>query len=255
MDLELSGKRALVTGASRGIGKAIALGLAAEGAHVALVARDGEALRQVAAEAARLGVRAIPIEGDVTVVPDLERIVARTVQELGGIDVVVASAGGARHRPAIEATDADWQDGIDRNLLHVARLARLVYPWLRRGPGRMIVIASIWGREAGGSVIYNAVKAAEISLAAMLAREWAKDGIGVVALCPGSVSFPGGSWERRQREDPDGIAAFIRNEIPMGRFGTPEEVADVAVFLASPRARWVTATTVVVDGGQSRAIH
>ncbi|MCS6802868.1 MAG: SDR family oxidoreductase [Chloroflexota bacterium] len=255
MDLQLAGKIALVTGASRGIGKAIALGLAAEGAHVALVARGGDALRQAAAEGARWGVRTLPIEGDVTVPADLERIVSRTASELGGIDVVVACAGGARHLPAIEATDADWQDGIARNLLHVARLARLVYPYLRRGPGRMIVIASIWGREAGGSVIYNAVKAAEISLAAMLAREWAKDGIGVVALCPGSIIFPGGSWERRQRDDPEGIAAFLRQEIPMGRFGTPEEVADVAVFLASPRARWVTATTVVVDGGQSRSLH
>jgi 3-oxoacyl-[acyl-carrier protein] reductase len=181
--------------------------------------------------------------------------VASTVREFGGIDVLVANAGGARHLPAVEATDADWQDGIERNLLHVARLARLAYPYLRRGPGRMIVVASIWGREAGGSVIYNAVKAAEISLASMLAREWANDGIGVVALCPGSILVPGGSWERRQREDPAGIAAFVQQEIPMGRFGTPEEVADVAVFLASPRARWVTGTTVVVDGGQSRSNH
>ncbi len=255
MDLQLAGKAALVTGASRGIGKAIALALAAEGAHVALVARSSELLRHAAADARRWGGRSLAIEGDVTNPADLERMVAHTADELGGIDVLVACAGGARHLPAVAATDADWYDGIDRNLLHVARLARLAYPHLRRGPGRMIVVASIWGREAGGSVIYNAVKAAEISLASMLAREWAADGIGVVALCPGSILVPGGSWDRRQREDPAGIAAFVRHEIPMGRFGTPEEVADVAVFLASPRARWVTGTSVVVDGGQSRANH
>ncbi|MFN8531994.1 MAG: SDR family oxidoreductase [Dehalococcoidia bacterium] len=253
MDLQLKGRVALVTGASRGIGKAIALGLAAEGADVAMVARGGEMLREAAADAAAFGVRALPIDGDITRPADLERIVDRVATGLGGLDVLVASAGGARHLPAAEATDADWQDGIDRNLLHSARLARLAYPHLRNSAGRMLIISSIWGREAGGSVIYNAVKAAEISLASMLAREWAKDGIGVVAICPGSIAFPGGSWERRRDEDPEGIAAFIRQEIPMGRFGTVEEVADVAVFLASPRARWVTGTAIPVDGGQSRS--
>jgi 3-oxoacyl-[acyl-carrier protein] reductase len=255
MDLQLAGKIALVTGASRGIGKAIARGLAAEGARVALVARTETALREAAREIADRGGQALAIQGDVTRPADLERIVSTTVTELGALDILVASAGGARHLPAVETTDADWYDGLERNLLHAARLARLAYPHLRHGPGRMIVIASIWGRETGGSVIYNAAKAAEISLAAMLAREWAKDGIGVVALCPGSTVFPGGSWERRQREDPEGIAAFIQQEIPMGRFGTPEEVADVAVFLASPRARWITGAAIPVDGGQSRSIH
>jgi 3-oxoacyl-[acyl-carrier protein] reductase len=254
VDLQLAGQVALVSGASRGIGYAIARGLAAEGVAVSLLARGEADLRQAAAAITRQGGRALPIVADVTRPADLERAVTTTVQELGGLDILVVNAGGARHLPATTASDTDWQDGLDRNLLHAARLARLAYPYLRRRPGRMIIVASIWGREKGGSVIYNAVKAAEIALAGSLAREWARDGIGVVALCPGSVLFPGGSWARRQEEDPAGIAAFVEREIPAGRFGTPEEIADVAVFLASPRARWVTGAAIPVDGGQSRSL-
>jgi 3-oxoacyl-[acyl-carrier protein] reductase len=253
MDLELAGRVALVTGASRGIGKAIALGLAREGADVALCARGEDDLRRAGEEIAALGVRALAAPADITNLDDLDWLIQETVATLGSLDVVVASAGGSRHPRVDEATDADWQDGLDRNVLHVARLARRVYPYLKRAPGRLVIVASIWGREAGGSAIYNATKAAEISLAKSLAREWAADGIGVVALCPGSTLFEGGSWARRMEADPAGMAAFVKAEIPMGRFASVEEIADVGVFLASPRARWVTGTAIVVDGGQSRA--
>jgi 3-oxoacyl-[acyl-carrier protein] reductase len=122
-----------------------------------------------------------------------------------------------------------------------------------RGGGVIVIVSSIFGREAGGRMTYNAVKAAEISLAKSLARELAKDGIRVVSVAPGSISFPGGSWHTRQQADPEGIAAFITAELPFGRFGRPEEVGDVVAFLASARASWVSGTSVVVDGCQSRA--
>ena len=116
------------------------------------------------------------------------------------------------------------------------------------------MIASIWGREAGGRMTYNVVKAAEISLAKALAQQLARDNIRVNSIAPGSISFPGGTWDRRQQEDPEGIADFVRRELPFGRFGRPEEVGAVVAFLASPRASWISGASVPVDGCQSRSL-
>jgi 3-oxoacyl-[acyl-carrier protein] reductase len=116
------------------------------------------------------------------------------------------------------------------------------------------MIASIWGRESGGRMTYNAVKAAEISLAKSMAQQLAKDGIRVNSVAPGSILFPGGSWEKRQQADPQGIAEFIRRELPFGRFGRAEEVAAAVAFLASPRASWISGSSVPVDGCQSRSL-
>ena len=122
-----------------------------------------------------------------------------------------------------------------------------------RGGGVILMIASIFGRETGGRMTYNAVKAAEISLAKSLAQQLAKDNIRVNSIAPGSIAFPGGSWWKRQQADPEGIAEFIRRDLPFGRFGRAEEVGDVVAFLASPRASWVSGASIVVDGCQSRS--
>ena len=152
-------------------------------------------------------------------------------------------------------TDAEWQAALDHTLNPAIRASRLVVPHLRqRGGGVILMIASIWGREAGGRMTYNAVKAAEISLAKSLALQLASDNVRVNSVAPGSIAFPGGSWARRQAEDPDGIAEFVERELPFGRFGRAEEVGNVVAFLASPRASWISGACVTVDGGQSRSL-
>jgi 3-oxoacyl-[acyl-carrier protein] reductase len=124
----------------------------------------------------------------------------------------------------------------------------------KQGGGSIVMIASIWGRESGGRMTYNAVKAAEISLAKSMAQQLAKDGIRVNSIAPGSILFPGGSWDKRQQTDPVGIAEFVRLELPFGRFGRAEEVGAVVAFLSSPRASWISGSSLPVDGCQSRSL-
>ena len=154
----------------------------------------------------------------------------------------------------LDTSDAEWQAAFDETLFPAIRASRLAVPHMRqRGGGVIIMIASIWGRESGGRMTYNAVKAAEISLAKSLAQQLAPLNIRVNSVAPGSILFPGGSWHKRQQADPQGIAEFVKRELPFGRFGRAEEVGAVVAFLASPRASWVSGASIVVDGCQIRS--
>ena len=254
MELGLTGKVAIVTGASRGLGKAIAHALAAEGCRLAIIARGRKTLEEAAAELWERGAEVLPIVADLTIAEDIEMLVQTTLQQYGRVDVLIHNAGGAKGQNIFDTSDEDWQEALALNVLALTRLARQVAPIMsQQGGGRIITISSIFGRESGGRTAYNSLKAALISLTKSLAIQFAPNNILVNSVAPGSLLFPGSSWDRRRQADPERIAAFVKSELPLGRFGTPEEVAAMVVFLASPRASLVNGACIPVDGAQSHS--
>jgi len=253
VDLGLAGKVAVVTGSSRGIGKGIATRLVEEGADVVFCARGEEALEEAVAAAPGPG-RAHAVVADVSTEEGAAAVVDAAGDAFGGLDIVVNNVGGSGARTFADMDAADLDAVLGKNVVPALLVSRAALPRLReRGGGVIAIVASIFGREAGGGPSYNVAKAAEISLAKAMARDLARERIRVFSVAPGSVRFPGGSWDRRMLEDPEGTSAFVEREIPWGRFGTVDEIADVVTFLVSPRASWVVGACVPVDGGQSRA--
>jgi 3-oxoacyl-[acyl-carrier protein] reductase len=257
MDLQLQEKVAIVTGSSRGLGLAAATALAEEGCRVTMCARREPTLRRAAelvGQACGSSDRVLAVPADVSSAEGIEHVVAETVTTFGALDILVNNVGFARGSTIVETSDTEWREAFDQTLFPAIRASRLAVPYMRRrGGGAIVMIASIWGRESGGRMTYNAVKAAEISLAKAMAQQLARDGIRVNSVAPGSILFPGGSWDRRQQEDPAGIRDFVARELPFGRFGRPEEVGAVVAFLCSPRASWISGASVPVDGCQSRS--
>jgi 3-oxoacyl-[acyl-carrier protein] reductase len=241
-----AGRRVLVAGGSRGIGRAIALGFARQGAAGSICARGAAALEATRAEIAALGVAAHAAAIDLGVAGQVTGWVGQAARALGGIDVLVNNASGFG---ALD-TEEDWARGLQVDVLATVRASRAATPHLRASRGSIVNLSSISGyRASTRSPSYAAVKALLISYTASQAAALARDGVRVNAVAPGSIGFPGGMWEQRQKNDPALYAKTLAS-IPFGRLGTPEEVADVVLFLASDAARWVTGQTLIVDGGQ-----
>jgi 3-oxoacyl-[acyl-carrier protein] reductase len=257
MDLHLTDRVAIITGSSKGLGLASARALVDEGARVVLSARGQAALDEAAAALRERAGRPDAVHAvrvDVSSPDGPAFLLREAIARYGRLDILVNNVGLAGGTDIVNTPDEDWQSAIDQTLWPAIRMSRLAVPEMRKaGGGVILTIASIWGRESGGRMTYNAVKAAEISLMKAMAQQLAKDNIRVNSVAPGSISFEGGSWWRRTQQDPAGMAAFVTDQIPFGRFGRAEEVGDVVAFLASSRASWITGASITVDGGQSRS--
>lgn len=249
MDLGIDGKVALVTAGTRGIGLGIALALAAEGARVAVAARTEADVKHTAESLGGLGVVA-----DLLTEAGCRRAVSETETVLGPIEILINNLGTRAGSSWADTGPAEFDSAFAGNAGVSVRMTQLVLPgMLDRGWGRVVVISSLWGREAGGAPAYNAAKAAEISFVTSLAREVASQGVTVNSIAPGSILWEGGGWHRRQQADPEGIADFVRREMPLGRFGTVDEVASIVTFVCSRQASLVNGVCIAVDGGQSRS--
>jgi 3-oxoacyl-[acyl-carrier protein] reductase len=253
MDLQLTGRNCVITGASRGIGRAIAHGLAREGANVAICARDAAVLEEAAASLRSTGVKVFAQPCDVADPAALTAFLDASRAALGGVDVLVSNPSALAVGPDLGA----WKATIDIDLMAAVHACNHVTPWMiEAGGGSILLVSSISGLEVSPSddFAYTTVKAALIAYAKKLAVSLAPQHIRVNAIAPGAIDFPGGFWDYMRKHQP-GTYAAVQGLIPSGRYGTPEEVADVATYLVSPRANWVTGECVAVDGGQHKAMR
>ncbi len=252
MDLRLRDKVALVTGSSRGIGLATAQAFAAEGCRLVLSARSAEALRETEAALREAGATVASAVADVTRPEEAARLVDAAVAAFGGIDILVNNVGGSvGGRTIADSTDADWTTTLELNLVQTVRMMRLALPHMRGRAGAAVVnVSSIsgWSPQLAGSGPYGAAKAALIFDTERWALEFVPHGVRVNTVSPGSIWVEGNGWDRYRRASPANYDDYVRNGFPMGRLGMAEEVADVIVFLASPRAHWINGRNVPVDG-------
>ena len=250
MDLKLLGKNVLITGESKGIGKAIAQAFVSEGANVSIAARSLEFLQKAKAD---LDGNIAILQADVTKEEEREKLINSFLEKNGTIDVLINNAGGSNGGMATETSMDLFYQAMELNYFSAVHLSKLVAAqMMKNGSGAIINISSIFGRESGGKVTYNNAKAALISFTKSFADEMIPYGIRVNSIAPGSILHETGNWKKRLESNPEEIKAFIHNEIPAGRFGTPEEIANVAAFLASDKAGWIIGASINVDGGQSR---
>ena len=253
MDLGLQGKRVLVTGSSRGIGKAIGIAFLREGANVVFSGRNTEFLDNLREELTHFNTeRYLLVRCDVREIDSLQKLAGEIATQWGGVDVVVANVGSGRSIPNPIPPHEHFEAVFALNFDTAVATARQFLTSLTENGGNLIFISSIAGIEAiGAPVDYSVAKASVIALSKNLARKVARQGVRVNCIAPGNVFFPGGSCDEMLREDSDRINRLIESTVPMNRFGTPDEIADACLFLASERAKFITGTLLSVDGGQT----
>ena len=257
MDLSLNGKVAMITGGSRGLGRQCALALGQEGCAVSICGRDGARVNATATELAAQGINVHGSQADVTQPDDAARFLAETAAALGAPDILVNNVGGRRGSVLFDETTMEqFLEGLEVNLISAVRMTKLALPHMQaQGWGRVINIASIYGREHGGSVDYMTGKAGMIAFSKHLALQLASSGVLVNCVAPGSIDFPGSSWDRfQQNNTPEVVDEFIDRNLPMGKFGWPEPIGETVAFLASDRANLITGACINVDGGQSKSL-
>ncbi|KMK74941.1 SDR family NAD(P)-dependent oxidoreductase [Alkalihalobacillus pseudalcaliphilus] len=252
MDLQLTGKKVLVTGGSKGIGQAISLAFLTEGAIVAVVARsESDWMKELHGFHSE---RFLFIKADLMDESKRVEVVKEVESTFGAVDILINNVGGSNGEQVSNTELALFEEALQLNYLSAVHMSQLVLPNMKvRGSGVIINISSIFGRESGGKPTYNSAKAAMISFTKAIADEVIKDGIRVNGVAPGAILHPNGNWQRRLEQEPEGIKQFVREQIPGGRFGTVEEIANVVLFLSSEKASWVVGATLNVDGGQSKA--
>ena len=256
MDLDLKEKIFLVTGGSRGIGRAIAKGLLQEGAKVAIIARQRKGVNLAVSDLAQQfgSEQILGLVGDCADANSLSEHISELEKTWGGFDGVVANVGDGRSVPDPVPDAEQWSQVWQTNFETALTATRTCLPMLQARQGSLLFISSITGLSAlGAPVDYSVAKTAVIALAQNLARKVAPK-VRVNVIAPGNIFFPGGSWDEKVRSQPEAVESMLHSQVPLKRFGTPEEIADAAVFLCSPRASFITGSVLRVDGGQVNSL-
>lgn len=257
MVMGLANKYALVTGGSHGIGLSIALALAEEGCNVAICARESKQLKKVVGELKQKGVDAFGIRADVMSSIDIESVIKKIIDRWKTIHILINNVGGGGRwgTQVIEETDEKvWVEVYNKNALAAVRFTNKVIPYMRKNKwGRVVTIASRYGREGGSRPWFNMAKSAEISLMKTLAltHYLVRDGITFNSVAPGTIMIPDTGWEKEKKKNPKAFKKMVDENFPLGRLGTPEEVANIVVFLCSEKASYINGACIAVDGGES----
>ena len=257
MEFGLQGKRALVTGGTHGIGLSIARRLGAEGCRVAVCSRTTDRVRSTLQELRTSEIDCLGVTADVTREEDIQRVMTAIEDSWGGIDILVNNAGGGGRwglEDVITTPEVVWREVYDKNAFAAIRFIRRAVPHMRLNHwGRIITITSIYGVSGGGRPWFNMAKTAQTALMKNLARnrDLVRDGITFNSVAPGAIQIPDTCWDHEARQDPEAFKIKLDKDFPLGRLGTPEEVADVVAFVCSMRASLINGATILVDGGES----
>jgi 3-oxoacyl-[acyl-carrier protein] reductase len=253
MDLHLRDRTILIAGSTRGIGRAIAVTLLEEGARVCITGRDRDALAAAERELSAKG-RVLALDGDLSQAEQISKCYAAIAAKWGALDGLIANLGTGSGKAGWDQPEEEWERLFRLNFQASVRLAQGAIPLMLDGGGSIVFISSITGVEATPAPLpYSAAKGALINYSKNLSRQVAARNIRVNCVAPGNILFAGGSWERQMETHGEAVMQSIRTEVPMARFGKPEEIASVAAFLCSDRAAFITGSTLVADGGQTRS--